>query len=200
MQHPRLTASVGGGVAWRQEVDDSSGAGIKTRDGHAFVLKGYSSLFFITGAASSELKSAGRPRGCQKQTDKQQRQGETMQTWSPQKCQLTAAAEWGREYHWQPNRVKCPTRRTARGGRANARTAAEMSRKMEPARPWRVPLQRLGASARAVRREADADGKVEWCCPSWPEQLCLVWCAVTRVHRDAARGTARPRPLLSTLV
>lgn len=46
MQQESLTERVGAGPV-TSEVNEHRGAGIKTRDGHAFALKGYSSLLFI---------------------------------------------------------------------------------------------------------------------------------------------------------
>lgn len=64
------------------------------------------------------------------------------------------------------DRVKCPTRRTARERKASAATVTEMSRKMEAVqRRQEARLRRLHpeASARVVREEADADVEVWWC-------------------------------------
>lgn len=89
-----------------------------------------------------------------------------LQKWSPQKCQtLTADADRGREQHWHLNTVKCPTRRTAKARKANAPTAAEMSRKMERVGPQQEARRlrlRPRTSARVVRHRTD--GEVWWCC------------------------------------
>lgn len=76
------------------EMNEHRGAGIKTRDGHAFAHKGYSSLLFIFGAVSTAFKRARCPRGRQAQQSQQQ-QEKTMQGRISQKCQsaVTEAAE-----------------------------------------------------------------------------------------------------------
>lgn len=61
------------------------------------------------------------------------------------------------------DRVKCPTRRTARERKASAATVTEMSRKMEAVQRRPEERQRRlhpEASAPAVREEADTDVEV----------------------------------------
>lgn len=171
---------VGGGVLWRQGVDEDSGAGIKTRDGHAFVLKGYGSLYLITGVVRATLRPARPPRGHQNNNTrgKQCRHGVRRNVSRRRQRPLSEVEK----KHWHLNRVKCPTRRTTRERKANAPTVAEMSRKMEPVRPPREARARRlrpETSAQVVREEADTDGEVQWCCltaclPAWSSLVCSV--------------------------
>lgn len=94
------------------------------------------------------------------------------------------------------DRLKCPTRRTARERKASAATVTEMSRKMEAVqRRQEERLRRLHqeASARVVREEADADVEVCWCyaaflaAPSGAAPLCSAAAA-----GRSSRGWKRP--------
>lgn len=87
------------------DVEENSRTGIKTRDGHAFALKGYSSLYSITTAVTAAYKPASPTRTPITTTTTQrkalQKKEEALQKWSPQKCPtaLTAAVDRGRKQH-----------------------------------------------------------------------------------------------------
>lgn len=98
------------------EVNEHRGAGIKTRVGHAFALKGYSSLLFIFGAVRAAFTRARFPRGRQAQQS-QRHQEKTMHGRISQKCQsaVTEAAEWGRKHPRQQRSCTMPNQKNSKG-------------------------------------------------------------------------------------
>ena len=90
-RHNSLTASAGGGVLWRQWVEENSGAGIKTRDGHAFALKGYSSLFLLTGAVRA---ARSLPVGARGQPNNNNTKREALQTHSRHGVHRNVPQRW----------------------------------------------------------------------------------------------------------
>lgn len=181
-----------GGTSGRQGVEENSRAGIKTRHGHAFALKGYSSLFLLPVANTKALAcpAVGNPSNFKTSANRERRK-RTVEVRRRNGVHRNARRRWQLPLIEVeipaadvPNRLKCPIRRAPRGRGASARTAAETSRKMEAvrqqreARPPRLqPPLRLGRSAPAVRDvEKFRDVFLEK-----PRLICTSW---AHTHRD----------------